>query len=208
MRSNHHVTRFTRTTRTGASPADRCRTGHGRKRDRPADRGQATEDNDKLFALQERVIASPAETLRGCVSKLRVIFDPNNGPCAAAIEAREFAAVAQVVEFIERTITPPPDNADAALFGVEQQIANLRAERAKLSDEEVNDDPLYDQMSDLDDMVLETPVQTMAGAVCVLRRLLDPNWGVNGDAGPRDLHRDAIRHVLAIFAEAAIYQPS
>ena len=32
--------------------------------------------------------------------------------------------------------------------------------------EEVNDDPPYDQMSDLDDMVLKTPVQTRSLAGC------------------------------------------
>ena len=33
--------------------------------------------NTKLFALQNRVTATPAETLRGCAAKLRVLFDPD-----------------------------------------------------------------------------------------------------------------------------------
>lgn len=76
---------------------------------------KTTEDNDKLFASQERMIASPAETLRGCAAKLRVIFDPRNGPCPANIEAREFAAVAQIVEVIE----PPVE-------GVTSTVVTLR----------------------------------------------------------------------------------
>ena len=65
----------------------------------------AADDAEALFVLQERVIASSAETLRGCAAKLRVLFDPDHGLCAAAIEDREFAAVAQVVAVIERAIT-------------------------------------------------------------------------------------------------------
>ena len=42
----------------------------------------AAKDTEALFTLQERVIASPAKTLRGCAAKLRVIFDPDHGPCA------------------------------------------------------------------------------------------------------------------------------
>ena len=165
----------------------------------------AAKDAERQIALQERVIATPAETLRGCAAKLRVIFDPDNGPCAGnTIEPHEFAAVAQVVDVIERAIAldefvtlametavpvkttpvatlagaaavvrclldrvvgidsimkepdyqacvkglthvlavieraimPPTDNADAALFGVEQQIADLRA-RARAANGEM-----------------------------------------------------------------------
>ena len=38
--------------------------------------------HDQLFAFQERVIDSPVETLRGCAAKLKLLFDPDHGPCA------------------------------------------------------------------------------------------------------------------------------
>ena len=99
----------------------------------------------------------------------------------------------------------PPDDADAALFGIEQQIADLWAEWNRLP--ELKDDHLreglYDQIIDLDVTALQTPVQTIAGAVCVLRRLADPLLGVAVNRTAKDLHPDAVRHVLAVVERAS-----
>lgn len=159
---------------------------------------------DRLFAFQERVIVSPAETLRGCVSKLKVIFDADNGPCATAIKDREFAAVAQVVAVIERAILPPPDNADAALFAVDQRMADLRAERELVPlDAEEDHDRINCQLIELNDATLKTPVKTLADAACILRRLLDPGMGVGPDGESSGLHVVAVQHVLAVVERAA-----
>ena len=161
-----------------------------------------TEDNDKLLALQERVIVTPAKTLRGCAAKLRVIFDPDNGPCAAAIEAREFAAVAQVVEVIERAITPPPDNADAALTEAEREVDRL-IEEEQLSPE---DDKLRsDRLTDRNQFVLTTPAVTLTGAAAKLRRVLCPLIGLPVGDGKHDIA--ALTQVLAVVEREAQTPP-
>ena len=100
---------------------------------------------------------------------------------------------------------PAPDNADAALFGVEQRISELRAEWDRLPEMEEDDlrHGLLDQIIDLDVMVLQTPVKTMAGAVYVLRRLADPILGVAVNRTATELHPNAVRHVLTVVEREA-----
>ena len=89
--------------------------------------------------------------------------------------------------------------------------ADLRAEWNRLPEMEEDDlrDGLLDRLADLDNMVLSTPVQTMAGAVCVLRRLLDPIKGVGVTDGRSDgPHAVAVRHVLAVFEPWAAVPPT
>ena len=95
---------------------------------------------------------------------------------------------------------------DVALCDAEQRIAELRAEYDMLSSEEAekDSDRLLDQILDLDVMIIETPVKTLAGAVYLLHRLVDPALGVSAHSHrPNDLHRNAIQHVLAVVEREA-----
>ena len=98
------------------------------------------------------------------------------------------------------------DTPDAALCDAERRIAELYAEYEMLSGEtaEKARDRLLDQIFDLDCMIIETPVETLAGAVYLLRRLVDPSLGVSAHSHrPNDLQRNAIQCVLAVVEREA-----
>ena len=134
---------------------------------------KTSEANEKLFALQARVIASPAETLRGCVSKLRVIFDPDNGPCAAAIEDRELAAVAQVVNVIDRAIAPdaageveiPTATLAHATDAVRRLLDPAMGIEAMLDDREYFNYHTYRLSLDLVGQIVERAIERASGNV-------------------------------------------
>jgi hypothetical protein len=80
---------------------------------------------------------------------------------------------------------------DAVLIAAERQIAVLRAE---LFDDP--DDDAYDPVWELEDVIACTPAATLIGAAVKLRRLLDPDLGLETGAKEHDV--ESLQHVLDV----------
>ena len=82
---------------------------------------------------------------------------------------------------VERVITPPPDDADAALIAAEQERYYLRAATgawcARCKDD-VDKCPEYPRADALREFIATAPAEGLAGAAVKLRQLTDPELGL------------------------------
>ena len=90
---------------------------------------------------------------------------------------------------------------DAPVMVAEKLIPCLRSRAATLKDGGKAQEKLFAEITEIHDNALATPITTLAGAACVLRHLLDPKIGMDGDRGPNDTK--AVRHILAVVEREA-----
>lgn len=103
---------------------------------------------------------------------------------------------------------------DTELIEAERKIIELDAEsRALIEGDQHHSAPvdadgcplgwqaLRDQIIDLDEMIATTPAATLAGAAVKLRRLLDPEIGM--ETGERETDLPCLRQILATIEREA-----
>lgn len=134
---------------------------------------------------------------------------PEAVPIAAIVERRGRPArrdpdlAARAEALIEECATPLPAG-DRGLVEAEQRIARLlEIERRQLAEDAGDGAPwqmTLDAVNRLDDLIAAAEPQGAAGAAVKLRRMLDPELGING---ADDGDRAELRQVLAVIERAA-----
>jgi hypothetical protein len=125
---------------------------------------------------------------------------------ALAAPAAAFAgapALAATTPAMDGTASASLANPDAILVAVEQEIEARRAQFANLPGApDPGDHPeIWDRVWELHELIDTTAAATLVGAAVKLRRLLDPEFGLEANSTDRDL--PSLCNVLDVIATRA-----
>jgi hypothetical protein len=104
------------------------------------------------------------------------------------------------------TSRSPGDDDDSTLFSAEREMTALRAQSDVLfaAGDREDHSEIWDRIFHLEEVIARTPAATLAGAVIKLRRLADPEMGIEiGDNASDAL---SVRQALAVV-EREIAEP-
>jgi hypothetical protein len=180
-----------------------CERRYSSPQDEDAFDALVSETNELSHALDEQIVETVATSPAGIIAQVELLAQSEH-PLADDDEMVD-RLVASIMSGLLATANEQfesagcdPGEADGALFATEREITTLRARAAALAAAgDRGDHPeISDRVWQLEEEIATTAPTSLAGAAVKLRRLADPDVGI--EAGPTADDPGSIRQVLEV----------